>query len=312
MQCFVIMPFDRLFNDVYRTIQYSVTSLKYDPPLKCERLDDVRPAGRITDRLISALRDSSFCIADLTGCNPNVMWETGYAMALGKSVIVTTQDLSTLPFDMRDMQAITYDRDDLFHTLGTPLQGVILATLGKTPSTNQQVRLEDQSRLVISLGVQIAELKDMIGQIVSTFDQRSRAIDSPRHLSERLRHLTGSWFNVENRSSIYIRIINDSVVAPYCFSGNTELTGHYYDWQEMGEYLFARFRWFSEPISGFSFLKTSANDTLQGAWWHDFEVDQLPKCPPVGSGNQVIWRRTNLPEPQWAKEFFEKAEQTSE
>ena len=45
-------------------------------------------------------------MADITETKPNVMWESGFAMALGKPVIVITQSLADLPFDIRDMQAI--------------------------------------------------------------------------------------------------------------------------------------------------------------------------------------------------------------
>src|SRR5204862_409394 len=93
--------------------------------------DEARPAGRITERLLAALRECSFCIADLTGSNPNVMWETGYAMALGKPVIVITQDLATLPFDMKDMQALCYDRTHLNSSLGG-LSVILCATLSRS------------------------------------------------------------------------------------------------------------------------------------------------------------------------------------
>lgn len=313
MRCFVIMPFDSSFDDVYTTIKHAVTSVPHDQPIDCLRLDDARPAGRITDRLLSALRDSSFCVADLTGCKPNVMWETGYAMALGKPLIIVTQDVSTLPFDIRDMQALPYDRTRLGKTLATPLQDIVRDTLLLDAPPIQSSAIEEQSRLVISLGAQLAELKEMVGQIVSTWDQRPLS-DGHAGVSKKLLRLQGSWKSEESNSHAYIQMINDYLVGPYCYEANTELTAYLYDCQEVGEYLFARFKWLSYDIRGFMFLKQTAADTMQGAWWYDHDVDRyeanrLPNTPPKFSGTQIVWRRTILPIPQWARDFFDQVEQ---
>ena len=308
MRCFVIMPFDSSFVDVYTTIRQAVTSVRHESSIDCIRLDDTRPAGRITERLLTALRDSSFCVADLTGCKPNVMWETGYAMALGKPLIIVTQDVTTLPFDLRDMQALPYDRTQLSKTLATPLQDIVRDTLLHDSPQTQSSAFEEQSRLVVSLGVQLAELKEMVGQIVSSWDDRGLVKELPVRLSKKLLRLQGSWKS-DNNSHKYIQVVNDYLVGPYCYEDNTELTGYYYDCQEMGEYLFARFRWVSGTISGFVFLKQTSPDTLQGAWWYDYEVEDLPKKPPKFSGNQILWRRTNLPIPEWASEFLDQVEQ---
>ena len=121
MNCFVIMPFAREFDDVYATIKATVEGACQESSLKCFRLDESRPAGRITERLLKELESASLCIADLTGAKPNVMWEVGYAMALGKPTIIITQEPGDLPFDVRVMETIHYDRNHLHDTLGRAL-----------------------------------------------------------------------------------------------------------------------------------------------------------------------------------------------
>ena len=96
------MPFDAAFDDVYAAIKAPVERAGRDQHLRCFRLDENRPAGRITDRLLSELRRAAICIADLTGCRPNVMWEVGYAMALHKPLIIVTQQIDEMPFDLKD------------------------------------------------------------------------------------------------------------------------------------------------------------------------------------------------------------------
>jgi hypothetical protein len=79
----------------------------------CYWLKDVHAAGRITDDIIRGLGDAAFCIADVSGDNPNVMWETGYAMALGKPTILIGQDIASLPFDLRSHRVVEYSTDNL-------------------------------------------------------------------------------------------------------------------------------------------------------------------------------------------------------
>lgn len=45
-------------------------------------------------------------MADLTGTNPNVMWELGYAMALKKPALIITQSQAAAPFDVKDLQSL--------------------------------------------------------------------------------------------------------------------------------------------------------------------------------------------------------------
>src|SRR5262249_18205206 len=116
MNLFVIMPFAREFDDVYVAIKGCVEAALSGEQLRCFRLDETRGAGRITPRLIEELHAASFCVADLTGLRPNIMWEVGYAMALGKPTILVTQEKGDLPFDIRDMQFICYDRGHLSET----------------------------------------------------------------------------------------------------------------------------------------------------------------------------------------------------
>ncbi len=73
MNRFVIMPFQVEFDDVYATIKATIDKVVSDRGGRCFRLDESRPAGRITDRLLGMIQSAAFCVADVTDCNPNVM-----------------------------------------------------------------------------------------------------------------------------------------------------------------------------------------------------------------------------------------------
>lgn len=306
MQCFVITPFANAFDDVYTTVKLHVEAAGSDLGVTCCRLDESRPAGRITDRLRDTLRESAFCIADLTGCNPNVMWETGYAMALGKPVILITQDLATLPFDIRDMEALGYDRSHLHSSLGMPLRDIVRDTieLAVTLPGATNTESEEHATAVVGLGVQLAEIKEMVGQMVAAWNTSQRHV-APTRTRPELADLEGAWLNEDSHSSIYIAIINNVVVAPYCYGGHSDLTAYYYDWQMVGDYMFARFKWLVTEIRGFTFLKRVSRDMLQGSWWYDDAGASILRLPAVGSGNPVTWSRmTTSNTPAWASDFF--------
>src|SRR5687768_405336 len=113
MKCFVIMPFQPEFNAVYAEVQRGAREAMPEEQIICNHLGDVKAAGRITDDIVLSLREAAFCIADVTGNNANVMWETGYAMALGKPTILISQDLEKLPFDLKVHRILRYSLSDL-------------------------------------------------------------------------------------------------------------------------------------------------------------------------------------------------------
>jgi hypothetical protein len=106
---FVIMPLKAEFDSVYKTIR---TACGKFPGVTFDRADDWSKTGRITDQIITALRTADLIIADISGPNPNVMYELGYAHALGQKVVVMNADRGS-PFDVQDYRQILYATDDL-------------------------------------------------------------------------------------------------------------------------------------------------------------------------------------------------------
>jgi len=108
MKCFVIMPFAESFDPIFETVKDVAGDTVGEDSFECYWLKDVHSAGRITDDIIEGLSEATFCIADLSGDNPNVMWETGFAMALDKPTILIGQDVTSLPFDLRSHRVLEY------------------------------------------------------------------------------------------------------------------------------------------------------------------------------------------------------------
>lgn len=58
--------------------------------------------------IITGLAKADVVIADLTGLNANVFYELGLAHAMNKKVIIITQDIGELPFDIKAYRAYEY------------------------------------------------------------------------------------------------------------------------------------------------------------------------------------------------------------
>lgn len=124
------MPFDPVFDDVYAVIKMSSESAIEGESVTTLRLDEIRRPGKISEDLIHEIATSTFCVADISGDNANVMWEVGYAMALGKPIVFIRQGVSDIPFDIRDFRIINYSRESLYTTLSSILRESIRDTLG--------------------------------------------------------------------------------------------------------------------------------------------------------------------------------------
>lgn len=309
MNCFVIMPFASDFDDVYEAIKSGVEGALATGGGRCFRLDESRPAGRITERLLTELQSASLCVADLTGARPNVMWETGYAMALGKPIIVVTQNPQDVPFDLKDMQSLHYDRGRLGGTLAGPLRRMVIDTVAalQSPAAAPAPRPDPNAELVAELRDQVSELKSIVAQAVRFWGPGEAR---PQPEGDEVRHLTsleGAWLNPETGGHYYAAVVGGELVAPYCYKGDYDLNGVYYGLRLVGEHWFARFRWLDGSFSGFSFLKLESPDLVTGAWWHDHEVREVDiTTPPPISGVPMTWERRHVTEyPAWATGFIE-------
>jgi nucleoside 2-deoxyribosyltransferase len=63
---------------------------------------DLGAAGALPDQIQHAIRRAEVVVADLTGTNPNVLFEVGVAIGLSKPVLLISQEpMRDVPFDLR-------------------------------------------------------------------------------------------------------------------------------------------------------------------------------------------------------------------
>lgn len=122
---FVLIPFDKKFEDIYK---FGIKGAANEVDAYCERLDDQIFTEGMLDHIFNQISKADVIVADMTGRNPNVFYEVGYAHALGKIVLLLTQNSDDIPFDLKHRQHTVYSGriETLKSELVTKLQWAIL------------------------------------------------------------------------------------------------------------------------------------------------------------------------------------------
>src|SRR2546430_15128697 len=102
---FVLMPFEASFNDIYK---FGIKGAADDVGAYAERLDEQIFHEGMLDRIFNQISKADVIVADMSGRNPNVFYEVGYAHALGKIVLLLTQNADDIPFDLKHRQHTVY------------------------------------------------------------------------------------------------------------------------------------------------------------------------------------------------------------
>lgn len=109
--CFVVMPFSTFFDNQYQNI---IKRAVEEMSVNCIRADEIHSKPRIMDDIWKSIRSARFVIAELSGRNPNVFYEVGLAHAIGKPVIILTNNEEDVPFDLKALRYLFYDTNDPF------------------------------------------------------------------------------------------------------------------------------------------------------------------------------------------------------
>lgn len=143
---FVLMPFDKDFDDVYHM---GIKPACNNAGAYAERVDEQLFQESILDRIYNQISKADVIIADMSGRNPNVFYETGYAHALGKKVILLTKESDDIPFDLKHYPHIVYGGriKDLLPELEKRVKWAIEQPVGSTPTTSVDFYVDGKNLL---------------------------------------------------------------------------------------------------------------------------------------------------------------------
>lgn len=139
VRCFIVMPFSLEWsNDVHRVLADACKALSVHPV----RGDDVFTPTDIIVDIWYGINGADFVIADITGRNPNVLYELGIAHTLAKPVLIISRNAGDIPIDLSTRRVILYGqshdnwREDL-ETKVTRAVKEILDTYGGRPASSK-------------------------------------------------------------------------------------------------------------------------------------------------------------------------------
>jgi len=125
---FVLMPFAKQYTSIYKDHLKKVSK---ELGLSIGRADDIFSTDSIMLDIWSGIMNAKWIIADCTEKNPNVFYEIGISHTVGKKVVIITQDVNDLPFDLRHIRTIIYNTSqEGLHYLEQQLKSTIT---GVTP-----------------------------------------------------------------------------------------------------------------------------------------------------------------------------------
>jgi len=116
-ECFIITPIGNNNSDIRRHAE-GVINAVIKPLLENEEngfkvvvAHEINDTGSIPDQVFNQVVNAKLVIANVTGLNPNVMYELGVRHALRLPVITIAEEGTNLPFDINSQRTIFYEND---------------------------------------------------------------------------------------------------------------------------------------------------------------------------------------------------------
>ena len=159
--CFVMMPFKEPYNTYYLSILKPAVVAANLEPLRGDSL--FRPSPIMAD-VWQMIQDANVLLAELTGKNPNVFYELGLAHAIGKPIVLISETIDDVPFDLQPLRVILYDKND--PAWGNKLKILITSSLEETLSTPieavpQMFRKKSKSQVPIESDSTSSKIKSL-------------------------------------------------------------------------------------------------------------------------------------------------------
>lgn len=104
---FVAMPYKDEMEDIW---DYGIKPVIKSAGYICERADLSSYTGDVMQWVRSRIKTADIVVADLTGSNPNVYLEVGYAWGVDVPTILLCNEAEELKFDVRGQRCLVYGR----------------------------------------------------------------------------------------------------------------------------------------------------------------------------------------------------------
>jgi nucleoside 2-deoxyribosyltransferase len=194
-QCFIISPIGADDSDIRRVADFfreDIVRKALGDEFEIRRADDYNGAGNITSQVIQAIAKADLIVADLTGRNPNVYYELGFAHTHERHVVpmISIENEHPLPFDNYTERTIKYslrnvqDRDGsvarlkqaVQETLSDSVSNPVTTALGLAKAVAEG---DDKAQLLVTLTGVVARLDSRVEQQDRQIQALNRALARP-------------------------------------------------------------------------------------------------------------------------------------
>ena len=134
---FVIMPFTKALDKRYSFIKSVLENVGWS----VRRADEIYGTSELIGNVIRSLQEAHVVIADLTGRNPNVLYELGLANGFGKDVLLIASHEDDIPVDLKHLTYFVINEDnslDSSNLLLNSIDEMARKPSGYTPITQVQ------------------------------------------------------------------------------------------------------------------------------------------------------------------------------
>ena len=238
--CFVVMPFHTLFETEYeRVIRPAIE----EAGLECVRGNEIYTQQAIVEDIWRSIRQSRVVVAELSGRNPNVMYEIGLAHAIGKPIVLITRNQDDVPFDLRALRFIYYEPNNPFwgENLRSELTKIIRKVLD-TPSLAAhlggiiiQATLPESPKQPLSPTRDEAPEKDFSGvwntswlSVLNQREHKATLVIPPEHSRNFMANMTITYIRADQRTVV------QETLAGTTQKAHLSLTGVNYTYVEQG------------------------------------------------------------------------------
>lgn len=205
LTCGLVMPISAIdgctsehWAEVKNIITEAIESIE-EPRFTVKLVSDADDVGVIQKRIVQNIYSSDIIVCDVSGKNPNVMFELGMRLAFDKPTVIIKDDKTDYSFDTGIIEHVPYPRDLRFSRVVTfknslsekvlathraaasnPDHSTFLKNFGKFQVANLAEAVVPADKLVIEM---LSELQSEVSRLRRTIPResmrRSRSFASP-------------------------------------------------------------------------------------------------------------------------------------
>ncbi|MEC0282312.1 hypothetical protein [Terribacillus saccharophilus] len=213
--CFIVTPIGNESTEVRRAaegiIDAVIIPVLTELNIKVEVAHRISETGSINKQIITRLVGADLVVANLTGLNPNVMYELAIRHAVQKPVIQLMENGTKLPFDVTEERTLIY-KNDMYGvvSLQKDFRAAVKHALANQEIDNPIVRAIKSDVLLNNIKENAPEkyetfkrIEEMEEKFIGLFNKLGVSTNDVHYVSKRVTHHFYADINIE---------INDFVV----------------------------------------------------------------------------------------------------